>query len=89
MPNPPAALVAAVRLAPDTQPMPVCTIGSRQPTSSQNRVRSGSGAEPDGPSDMVGSVRAGPAPSQRRRLDRRPARVELEWLSVGLVDFGI
>ncbi len=27
MPNPPAALVAAVRLAPDTQPMPVCTIG--------------------------------------------------------------
>ena len=27
MPNPPAALVAAVRRAPDTQPMPVCTIG--------------------------------------------------------------
>ena len=27
MPKPPAALVAAVRLAPDTQPMPVWTIG--------------------------------------------------------------
>ena len=27
MPSPPAALVAAVRRAPDTQPMPVCTIG--------------------------------------------------------------
>ena len=27
MPKPPAALVAAVRLAPETQPIPVCTIG--------------------------------------------------------------
>ncbi len=27
MPKPPAALVAAVRLAPDTHPIPVCTMG--------------------------------------------------------------
>src|SRR5690606_27659095 len=47
MPKPPAALVAAVRRAPETHPMPVCTIGRSQPTRSQNRVRSRS----DTPSD--------------------------------------
>ena len=60
MPKPPAADVAAVSEAPDTQPMPVCTIGRRQPTSSQNRVERagciGSGGvgapESDGVSDM-------------------------------------
>ena len=47
IPKPPAALVAAVSRAPDTQPMPVCTTGSSHPTRSQNRVRSRS----DTPSD--------------------------------------
>ena len=32
IPRPPAALVAAVRRAPDTQPMPVCTIGCSTPS---------------------------------------------------------
>ncbi len=50
IPNPPAALVAAVRFAPDTHPMPVWTIGSRQPTSSQNRVRSAGCTGSDTPS---------------------------------------
>jgi hypothetical protein len=45
IPNPPAALVAAVSDAPDTHPIPVWTIGYRQPVSSQNRVRS-AGAVP-------------------------------------------
>ena len=40
IPKPPAALVAAVSRAPETQPIPVCTTGSSHPTSSQNRVRS-------------------------------------------------
>ena len=35
IPSPPAALVAAVSEAPDTHPIPVWTIGSRTPTSSQ------------------------------------------------------
>ena len=51
IPNPPAALVAAVRLAPDTQPMPVCTIGSRHPTRSQNRVCSAGCSGSDTASD--------------------------------------
>ncbi len=38
MPNPPAALVAAVRLAPDTHPIPVWTIGCRHPSRSVRRV---------------------------------------------------
>src|SRR5262245_38028876 len=50
MPNPPAADVAAVSEAPETQPMPVCTTGRRQPTRSQNRVCSGPGS--DGASDI-------------------------------------
>ena len=53
MPKPPAALVAAVRFAPDTQPIPVCTTGSRQPTSSQNRVRSAGCTGSDTPSDYM------------------------------------
>src|SRR5262245_31570967 len=53
MPNPPASLVAAVSEAPETQPMPVWTTGSRQPTRSQNRVWSrGSDRESDGVSDI-------------------------------------
>ena len=40
IPKPPAALVAAVRLAPETQPIPVCTIGS----GSRRGRRSGSAA---------------------------------------------
>jgi hypothetical protein len=53
MPNAPAADVAAVSEAPDTQPIPVCTSGSRHPTSAQKRVRStGWPAESDGVSDM-------------------------------------
>ncbi len=38
MPSPPASLVAAVRRAPATHPMPVCTIGCRTPNSSHARV---------------------------------------------------
>ena len=38
MPSPPALAVAAVSVAPLTQPMPVCTTGRRTPTSWQNRV---------------------------------------------------
>ena len=37
-PRPPAAAVAAVSPAPETQPMPVCTIGYSTPITSQNRV---------------------------------------------------
>src|SRR5690606_25418452 len=38
MPRPPASLVAAVRRAPDTQPMPVWTLGYWTPKSSHRRV---------------------------------------------------
>ncbi len=38
MPRPPALAVAAVSVAPETQPMPVCTTGRRTPTSLLNRV---------------------------------------------------
>src|SRR5438309_1026371 len=40
IPSPPAALVAAVRRGPDTQPIPVCTMGKRMPKRSHARVRS-------------------------------------------------
>ena len=35
MPSPPADEVAAVSVAPDTHPMPVCTIGSSTPNPSE------------------------------------------------------
>ena len=57
IPKPPAALVAAVRLAPETQPIPVCTTGSRHPTSSQNRVCSAGCSGSDTPSDYWWSRR--------------------------------
>ena len=50
IPKPPLALVAAVRLAPDTQPMPVCTTGTRHPTSSVKRVRNAGCTGSDTPS---------------------------------------
>ena len=51
MPSPPAAAVAAVSSGPDTQPMPVCTIGYRTPVSSVTRVLIG----------VAPPARAGPA----------------------------
>ena len=40
IPNPPARAVAAVSDAPETQPIPVCTIGSRTANNSVARVDS-------------------------------------------------
>ena len=85
-PSPPAVAVAAVRRAPDTQPMPVCTIGYSTPTRSQKRVcrrgcisRALPGCAARGGRGRADHVAAPPPSAHASRARRRRWRARSRW----------